>query len=137
MSDAPFDETPDRVDIALAIPLRDGKLLVGQREAGTHLAGLWAFPGGKVEPGEGSEAAARRELLEETGLTAPTLEPLTIVVHDYREAPLRLHVFLARDPRGEPDASRGWVWRRPKELRAPEMPDANRQILRALRWRMR
>ena len=135
--DAAFPETPDRVDIALAVPLRGDRLLVGRRAAGSHLAGLWEFPGGKIEPGEQPVEAARRELAEETGLVAEQFEPLAIVVHDYREAPLRLHVFLAREPQGEPVPQRRWSWLPFEELRRLEMPEANRQILRALRWRVR
>jgi 8-oxo-dGTP diphosphatase len=134
--DPGFPETPQRVDVALAVPLARGRLLVGRRQAGSHLAGLWEFPGGKIASGESPASAARRELREETGLEAERLEPLAIVVHDYREAPLRLHVFLARDPRGEPRPAERWSWLSLEEVRGLEMPEANRQILRALRWRV-
>jgi len=127
-----------RVDVALAVPLRDGRVLVARRGPGLHLAGLWEFPGGKVEPGEAPVDAARRELREETGLDADALEPLVICVHDYAEAPLRFHVFLAREPRGEVslDGDRGFAWIEPDELAGYEMPEANRQMLRALHWRL-
>ena len=123
-------------DVALAIPLRDGKLLVARRPEGGHLAGRWEFPGGKLEPGEEPAAAARRELEEETGLIARRLEPLVIVVHDYTEMPLRLHVFLAPDTEGNACADREWIWRSRAELERLEMPEANRQVLRALKWRI-
>ncbi|MBI3839784.1 MAG: NUDIX domain-containing protein, partial [Planctomycetia bacterium] len=55
------------VEIAVAVVEGDGKFLIGQRETGVPLAGLWEFPGGKVEPGEPAENAAIRECLEETG----------------------------------------------------------------------
>ena len=131
-------ETPGRVDVALAIPVRDGRLLVARRGAGLHLAGAWEFPGGKVEAGERPAEAARRELLEETGLAAAELEPLGLFVHDYAEMPLRFHVFLARDPQGEPrlDGAREHAWKTLAELRELQMPDANRQMIRALRWRL-
>jgi 8-oxo-dGTP diphosphatase len=132
----PLEETPERVDVALAIPLRDGKLLVARRPRGVHLEGYWEFPGGKIEQGEEPATAARRELEEETGLSACELEPLVIVVHDYREMPLRFHVFLARDARGEPKPDREWAWKSYAELQRLEMPEANRQMLRALRWRL-
>lgn len=133
----PFRETPERVDVALAVPLRDGRILVARRPAGKHLSGCWEFPGGKIEPAETPESAARRELLEETGLEDARLEPLVVVVHDYAERPLRFHVFLARDPRGDVriDEDREWAWMSPQELQDLEMPPANRPILRALRWR--
>lgn len=132
------EENSQRVDIALAIPLRDGILLVAQRPAGAHLEGFWEFPGGKIEDGEDPAAAALRELTEETGLHADRLEPLTLVVHDYSEMPLRFHVFVARDVAGDlrPEAGRQWIWKSYDALCALEMPPANRQMLRALRWRM-
>ena len=79
----PLEETPGRIDVALAIPVREGRALVRRRPAGSHLAGCWEFPGGRVEPGEEPLAAARRELAEETGLRADSWEPLVLVVHDY------------------------------------------------------
>ena len=135
---SPFEETPDRIDIALAVPMRDGRFLVAQRAADAHLGGRWEFPGGKIEPDEPPVEAARRELLEETGLEVGELEPLVVVVHDYADRPLRFHVFLARAPRGEPrvDGDREWGWKTLDELRSLEMPEANRQMLRALRWRV-
>ena len=132
------EERPDRIDIALAIPLRDGKLFVARRAGGLHLAGSWEFPGGKIEENETPAEAARRELQEETGLQAPELEPLVVCVHDYVEAPLRFHAFLVRDPQGDVvmDSEREHTWLTIDELRSLEMPDANKQIVSALRWRL-
>ena len=133
-----IEETPGRIDIALAIPVRDGKVLVARRGEGLHLAGHWEFPGGKVEAGETPAEAARRELSEETGLHSPELEPLVVVVHDYAELPLRFHVFLAREWDGEPrmNGPRELVWMELEELQAIRMPEANRLMLRALSWRL-
>jgi len=133
-----FEETPGRIDVALALPLRAGRFLVARRQGGLHLAGRWEFPGGKVLPGEQPAAAARRELAEETGLVAASLEPLVVVVHDYTDRPLRLHVYLARDPGGEVrlDTEREWGWLTLDELGRLDMPEANRSVLRALRWRL-
>lgn len=135
---ADFVETPGRIDIALVVACRDERFLVARRQSGTHLAGHWEFPGGKIEPGEDPAAAARRELKEETGLVAPSLEPLVVVVHDYADRPLRFHVFLAREPRGEVslDTEREWAWETRDGLEKLEMPEANQQMLRALRWRV-
>jgi len=132
------DETPGRIDVALAVAVRGDGLLVTRRQAGVPLAGAWEFPGGKVEPGETPADAARRELAEETGLVAAELEPLVLVVHDYAEQPLRFHVFLAREPVGEVrlDTEREWAWKRLDEIDEAAMPEANRQMLRALRWRV-
>jgi 8-oxo-dGTP diphosphatase len=133
-----FPETPGRVDVALAIPLRGTRLLVARRAEGLHLAGHWEFPGGKIEAGEEPAEAARRELLEETGLVARSLEPLAVFVHDYAELPLRFHVFLAREPEGEVrmDSHREFAWRDYDEVRELRMPEANRRIVGALRWRL-
>jgi 8-oxo-dGTP diphosphatase len=125
-----------RVEVALALPLVDGRLLVARRAPGTHLAGSWEFPGGKIAEGEEPAAAARRELEEETGLVACELEPLVVVVHEYPDRTVRLHVFLVREPQGEVTTD-AWGWKTPDELRRLETPAANAEILRALRWRLR
>jgi 8-oxo-dGTP diphosphatase len=126
------------VDVALAIPVVGDEMLVARRPEGTHLAGAWEFPGGKIVDGEEPSAAARRELAEETGLVAERLEPLLVLVHEYPEHPVRLHVFIARDPSGEVriGGSREWGWRTLRQLRELEMPPANAPILNALRWRV-
>ena len=128
---------PATVDVALAVPVKSGKLLVARRPAGGHLAGQWEFPGGKVDPGEQPEGTARRELQEETGLTVTELEPLLVFVYEYPDRSLRLHAYLARDPRGALcEGPQEWSWKSLAELRDLEMPPANEQILRALRWRI-
>lgn len=130
-------ETSERVEVALAIPMRQGKLLVSRRAQGSHLAGHWEFPGGKIESGEEPVAAAQRELEEETGLRAGKLEPLVLLVHDYADRALRFHVFVTRDSQGQvsEDGTQRWVWKSLAEIEELKMPEANRQVLRALRWR--
>ena len=126
------------IDVALAIPVVDGRMLVARRADGQHLAGFWEFPGGKLNPEEEPADGARRELAEETGLSAGELEPLAVVVHEYPDRALRFHVYLARDPGGEVriDHDRESAWMTLAELERLEMPEANVPILRALRWRV-
>jgi len=125
-------------DVALAVATRGGRALVARRAAGTHLAGAWEFPGGKLVPGETPPDGARRELLEETRLEADALEPLGLFVYEYPDRSLRFHVFLAREPRGDVrlDGEREWAWKSWEELSALEMPPANAPIVSALRWRL-
>jgi mutator protein MutT len=128
-----------REEVAVAVPLRGGLLLVARRAEGSHLAGTWEFPGGRILPGEDPATAARRELREETGLVAGEMEPLAVVLHDYADRGVRLHCFLAREPAGEVrmDGPREWAWVRHDEIVAATMPAANLPILRALAWRLR
>lgn len=127
-----------RVPIALALAVRGGLVLVMRRSERRHAGGVWEFPGGKVETGELPDDAARRELLEETGLRAATLEPLTVAVFDYPDRLLRFHAFLAPEPVGDIVIEDGaeYAWCVPADLRAEQFPPANGPILRALRWRL-
>jgi 8-oxo-dGTP diphosphatase len=126
------------VDVALVLPLARGRVLVARRQEGTHLAGLWEFPGGKLARGEAPEAAARRELAEETGLVALELEPLVVLEHEYPERAVRLHAFLAPEPQGvvRIEGPREWAWKTPAELGGLDLPPANGPILEALRRRL-
>jgi 8-oxo-dGTP diphosphatase len=118
--------------------VRDGRVLVARRREGQHLAGTWEFPGGKLRPGEEPSDGALRELVEETGLSGSTAEPLLVFVHDYPDRRLRFHAFLVPDAEGEvvTDGGRPFEWVDPAALHDRPMPDANRAILRALRWRL-
>ena len=127
-----------RLDIALAIVVREGRVLVARRASDQHLPGAWEFPGGKIDDGEEPEAAALRELREEAGLTADSAESLLVFVHDYPDRRLRFHAFVVNAASGEVaiDGDRSFQWVEPSSLDELEMPDANRAILRALRWRL-
>jgi A/G-specific adenine glycosylase len=106
-----------------------GRWLVQRRTAPGLLEGLWEFPGGKIEPGETPEGAARRELREETGLSAPRLEARGEVHHAYSHFSVDLHLFVAHR-RAEPSptsADRRWVTL--TELDRLPLPTATRKML--------
>ncbi len=87
--------------VAAGILVRDGRVLLSRRPAGAHLAGLWEFPGGKVEPGESPEAALVRELREELGLEISRFRPFRFAYHAYPEknrAPARVSLRNRRRP---------------------------------------
>ena len=117
--------------------MRDGAILVARRAATQHLPGTWEFPGGKIADGEEPAEAALRELREETGLIAAGATPLLVFVHDYPDRRLRFHAFVVTDASGEvaTDGARAFAWVAPGSLDELGMPEANRAILRALRWR--
>jgi 8-oxo-dGTP diphosphatase len=89
----------------------DGRWLVNQRRAGTHLAGRWEFPGGKSEPGEAPGAALKRELEEELGIDVLQAEPWFELLHDYPDKSVRLDIWRVERYRGEVAAREGQVLR--------------------------
>ncbi|MDN5786444.1 8-oxo-dGTP diphosphatase MutT [Pseudorhodobacter sp.] len=115
----------------------DGRVLLAQRPEGKSLAGLWEFPGGKVEPGETPEAALIRELHEELGIDtwASCLAPLTFASHSYPDFHLLMPLFACRKWQGIAVAQEGQTlaWVRPERLRDYPMPPADLPLIPILR----
>jgi 8-oxo-dGTP diphosphatase len=120
--------------LVAACVLRDGegRILIAKRPEGRPLAGLWEFPGGKMEPGEAPEDALIRELGEELGIEIATadLTPLTFVSHVYPDFHLLMPLFLCRRWRGVMAAHEGQelAWVRPDALGPYAMPPADEPL---------
>ena len=112
------------------------RVLVATRPERKSMAGLWEFPGGKVEPGETPEDCLVRELEEELGITTkpPCLAPLTFASHAYPTFHLLMPLFVCRVWEGDPTPKEGQQirWLRPKALFNLPMPEADRPLLRFL-----
>ena len=119
--------------VAVALVDGDGRILLAQRPEGKAMAGLWEFPGGKVEQDEIPEYALMRELREELGIeTRPcTFTPAAYVSHSYAKFHLVMPLFLCRVWRGVPTPQEGqnlkWVY--PKDMRSYPMPDADLPLI--------
>ena len=115
----------------------DGRVLLAQRPEGKSLAGLWEFPGGKVEPGESPEAALIRELKEEIGIDTwkSCLAPLTFASHAYDDFHLLMPLFVCRRWEGiaTPREGQKLAWVRPAQLRDYPMPPADLPLIPILR----
>ena len=122
--------------VAAALVDGEGRVLVAQRPQGKSLAGLWEFPGGKIEPGETPDAALVRELEEELGIAVAetALEPLTFVSHAYPDFHLLMLMYVCRAWAGEPVGQQGQplVWGDMAMLGGLPMPPADIPLLAAL-----
>jgi 8-oxo-dGTP diphosphatase len=122
--------------VAAAVLVENGRVLLSQRKAGTHLAGAWEFPGGKVEPGEDPRTALRRELREEVGIEAIVGEIVDATFHRYEEAQksvLLLFFEAEREehsPEPRPIDVAAIRWALPGELDPALFPAADVSVLR-------
>jgi 8-oxo-dGTP diphosphatase len=118
---------------ACALIDTDGRILLAQRPAGKAMAGLWEFPGGKVESGERPEDSLIRELKEELGIVVreACLAPLTFASHAYPEFHLLMPLFVCRrwDGTVTPREGQRLAWVRPNRLREYPMPPADEPLI--------
>jgi 8-oxo-dGTP diphosphatase len=125
------------VVVAVALIDKDGRVLIAQRPSYKSMAGLWEFPGGKVEYGETPENALIRELNEELGIDTwqSCLAPLSFASHSYEEFHLLMPLFVCRKWIGTPKPIEGQVlkWVSKNDLRNYDMPPADIPLVAAIR----
>ena len=123
--------------VACALVDGDGRVLVAERPAGKNMAGLWEFPGGKIEADETPEAALIRELKEELSIdvTAACLAPLSFASHAYDDFHLLMPLYVCRKWDGQivPREGQNSKWLRPRDLFDLPMPPADKLLIAALR----
>lgn len=121
---------------ACALVDQDNRVLIAQRPEGKPMAGLWEFPGGKVEAGETPEATLIRELKEELGLVTweSCLAPLSFASHTYEDFHLLMPLYICRKWEGTPQSLEGQElkWVRANKLREYPMPPADAPLIPAL-----
>jgi 8-oxo-dGTP diphosphatase len=119
--------------VAAALVDRDNRVLIAQRPEGKSLAGLWEFPGGKLDAGETPEEALVRELREELGIEVclTCLSPFTFASHTYDDFHLMMPLYVCRDWEGEVSPREGQAikWVRTKDLNSYPMPPADLPLI--------
>ena len=122
-----------RIVVTAAVVEQSGAYLVTRRLRGTHLEGLWEFPGGKCEDGETHEGCLVREVREELGCDAIVGDKLLEVAHEYPERTVELHFFRC-DLNGQPQPLLGQEirWVASTDLRTLDFPPADEELIRML-----
>jgi 8-oxo-dGTP diphosphatase len=119
--------------VVAAVIESDGRFLVTRRPAGVHLAGMWEFPGGKIDPDESHDDALRREIHEELGTTADVGELVLATTHEYPEKTVTLYFYrctVGRLPQPLLGQEMRWVTR--EEMRALIFPAADQELISLL-----
>jgi mutator protein MutT len=127
---------PSLVEVVAALVRDDaGRYLITQRRSGSHLAGLWEFPGGKRESGESLETALRRELTEELSARFVVGEQVDTVQWEYPDRTVVIHFYRCRLESGtiEPRESQTMAWVAPERLAEFDFPPADRELITRLR----
>jgi 8-oxo-dGTP diphosphatase len=127
-----------QIHVAAGVILNaEGQVLLALRPKDKHKGGLWEFPGGKVEAGEGVKEALARELLEEINLVVLEAAPFLVIDHDYGDKQVTLDVWLVNRFGGTPHGSEGQeiAWVDIADLQRYQFPEANAGIVAALRAR--
>ncbi len=126
---------------ACALMAEDGCILLAQRPAGKQMAGLWEFPGGKLETGETPEAALVRELAEELAITVDParLEPFAFASYGYEKFHLLMPLYLCRHWTGEVTRLEhaAFAWLKPQEIKALPLPPADERLAAEIGARLR
>lgn len=124
----------ETIEVTAAIIRQEGAILIAQRPDGSHLGGLWEFPGGKREAGESLEACLERECAEELGVTVSVGELVRVIEHAYPERRVALHFFECRLLDGEPRAlgCKAVRWVTPGELSGFRFPPADATLIEDL-----
>jgi len=122
------------IEVAAGLVERDGRILITRRKAGSHLAGLCEFPGGKRESGESWDACLIRELREELDITVAVGDLRHETVHRYPEKTVHLRFYAASLISGEPRAidCDAIAWVRPADLPGYAFPEADRELVALL-----
>jgi 8-oxo-dGTP diphosphatase len=121
--------------VAAALYDAQGRVLIAERPRGTHMAGRWEFPGGKVTPGEDERAALVRELAEELGIEVWDAQPFMRLTHAYPDRDVELSLWIIVSYAGTPESldAQRLRWVPPEELAGEDILEADRPFIEALR----
>ncbi|MEZ4873791.1 MAG: 8-oxo-dGTP diphosphatase MutT [Bdellovibrionales bacterium] len=132
MSTSPkIKKRPTWIPVVAAVISKKGKVLLGERPEGSSLAGVWEFPGGKIEASETPEQALKRELKEELGIEAEVSQLLLSTTHQYGDVGILILFYKVDYWKGEPRTHHhnGLKWVSKAEFAELELPEANRKVL--------